>query len=154
MLGDGEDTGLDFEFGLEYDIQEVVRLGTLGQFQEARSLANRSLKQFDYIFPIAVEIMRLMYDQEDFGTLYVYTNALMSRRTEQKSWTPRALCILHLMHDVCGMLRNSLANVATTSRDMSEAGLSARNPENLDHEQVCSTLPWNCVYPKLTLLRS
>jgi hypothetical protein len=136
---DAEDLVLDFEFGLEGDIQDVVRLGTLGQFQKARSLADESLKQLDYVFPIAIEIMRLMYDQEDYRALYAYTIALMSDRTKQKSWKPRELCILHLMHDVCGMLSGNPGDVATTPFDLLAANLSNRTVDSLDDEQVSDT---------------
>ena len=147
-----EDLVLDFGSGLEHDIQDVVRLGTLGQFQEARLIADESLKQLDYLFPVAIEIMRLMYDQEDFNALYAYANVLMSRRAE--SWTPRALCILHLMHDVSGMLQGNLTDVATTPRDLAATNLGVSNPENLDEEHLDGTSRRDFRCPQLTQPRS
>lgn len=153
-VSEEEELVLDFGFGLEHDIQDIVRLGTLGQFQQARSLADESLKELDYLFPIAIEIMRLMYDQEDFKALHAYTKDLMSRRLRHESWTPTAVYILHLVHDVSGMLQGNLTNAVTTPYDLSAANMSGRNPENLDNEQVSDITRHGCMSSRLTWRRS
>jgi hypothetical protein len=98
-----------FEFSLRDVIQYVVHSGTHGHFMEARSLADDSLKQFDEIFPIAVEIMRLMYDQGDVNALCTYIGRLV-----------------HLMQETCGILRDNPTKVTTTPRDVFVANLNIR----------------------------
>jgi hypothetical protein len=141
-----------FEFSLRDGIQDVVYSGTHGHFMEARSLADDSLKQFDKIFPIAVEIMRLMYDQGDLNALYTYIGGLVNPsdrrrlRTEYRSWTAKALCIVHLMHDTCGVSSSKPAKVTTTPLDLFAANLNVRKFEDLDDEQVSPLHPYTASY--------
>jgi hypothetical protein len=132
-------------FSLEMDIQDVVRLGAFGKYREARSLVDNSLKQLDYFFPIAVEIMRPMYDQGDITALYDYTIELITPANDRRkhpSWTAKELCILHLMHDVCAALNGTSQSTITTFRDMAEANLNIRKFEELDDEQVSCIFTW------------
>jgi hypothetical protein len=142
----------DFKFGLEENIQDLVRLGTLGQFNGARSLVDGYLGRLDSVFSIAIEIMRLMYDQEDFKGLHIYTAKLISRLN--KRWTQRALCILRLMHDFCGMLLGFLPYFATKADDTFLANLGVRKTEQLNDEEVSGTPQLDCAQPQLTLFRS
>jgi hypothetical protein len=141
-----------FEFSLRDDIQDVVNSGTHGHFREARSLADDSLKQFDEVFPIAVEITRLMYDQGDVDALCAYINHLVNPfdrrgpRTKHRSWTAKQLCIVHLMQDTCGILSDNPAKVTTTPRDVFPANLNVRKFEDLDDEQVSSFHPYTTAY--------
>jgi hypothetical protein len=137
---DEEDVCFDFELDLASYVQEVVRLGALGIFKEARHVAREYLGEHENLFPVAAEIMRLMYDQGDVVKLYDYSGRSMAEsrvRMQHKSWTGRAVCILHLLRDVCGALRGNPTNVATTHLDLREANLNdAQDPEDLDDEQV------------------
>jgi len=142
--GEGEgDVCLDFKFHLADYVQEVVRLGALGIFNEARFVAGEYLSEHANFFPVAAEIMRLMYDQGDVDELYAYSGRLMAEggvRTQHESWTGEALCILHQMRDVCGALRGSPTTVATTQLDVGDANLDVDDFKDLDDEQVsCSS---------------
>lgn len=130
-----ENICFDFAFDLKDYVQEVVRLGALGIFQEARYLAQGALREHDYVFPVAIEIMRLMYDQGDADALYAYSGGLMAEgdtRTQHESWTAEALYILRLLHDACGALRGHPTNVPVTRLDLTDI----ESFEDLDDEQV------------------
>jgi hypothetical protein len=144
-----EDAVFEFRFSLENDIQDVIRFGTLGQFQKTQPLVNGSLKPLDYVFPVAIEVMRLMYDQGDFAALHAYTIGL----GRHVNWTPKALCILHLMHDVSGALCGKSAKVATTSKDLFAARLDVPKVSDLDEEQVKSEISLRFSASELTEAR-
>jgi hypothetical protein len=131
-----------FDFSLRDYIQDVVHSGTHGHFTEARLLAHDSLEQFDQIFPIALEIMRLMYDQGDVDALHSYIDR--RAQTHGTSWTAKALCIVHLMHDTCEIPCGESAKVAvtTTPRDLFAANLNVRRFEDLDDERVSDFYPY------------
>lgn len=137
VSGINECSTVDFKFESDGDevIGDLVCLGTLGRFIEARLLAEEFLAKIDYIFPFAVEIMRLLYDQGDLDELNVYTEALMSTsddRTNHHSWTAKAKCVLGLMHDLC----TDQAHGSWTSIDMTHVYSDIQRHEDLDDEQV------------------
>jgi hypothetical protein len=97
-----------FETNVYQDLEDIVRLGAFGQFKEARLIVDESLEGLHDEFPIAVEIMRLMYDQGDFVQLYKYTSGLLSsddHRMRHKGWTPQGR--LHPPPDVRTMCRGT-----------------------------------------------
>jgi hypothetical protein len=129
-----------FDFSLRDYIQDVVHSGTHGHFTEARLLAHNSLEQFDKVFPIALEIMRLMYDQGDVDALHSYIDLRV--QTHGKSWTAKALCIVHLMHDTCERSCDKLAELDTTPYDWLAANRNLGKFEDLDDEQVSFCYPY------------
>jgi hypothetical protein len=138
---ENDDITLNFRFirDIKSDIEDVVRLGAFGRFAEARSLVEHSLKVVDNIAPIAVEVMRLMYDQGDIAQLYRYTSAFLADddyRNNHESWTPKGLCILYLMHDICVARLGNFRNFITTSSDVSKTDLDVGSFQEMDDEQV------------------
>jgi hypothetical protein len=136
-----DDATFSFNFvrDVEGDIDDVVRLGALGRFAEARALLEQSLNAIDNIAPIAVEIMRLMYDQGDLAQLYTYASAFLADddcRKDHESWTAKSLCILYLMHDICIARLGSHQDFVTTSSDLSKANLDVMAFPEMDDEQV------------------
>jgi hypothetical protein len=126
-----------FENDVNRDIEDVVRLGTFGQYDKARLIAEESLKDLDDEFTIAVEVMRLMYDQGDVVQLFKYTSALLAAkktRKRHKSWTPMAICILYQMHDFCVAIRSHYQDPIVANRF--EFDLSVEKFEDFDDEQV------------------
>lgn len=148
-----DDSPLEFSFESDVDsvIGDIVRLGTLGQFKQARLLAEEYLKQVDHVFPVAVEIMRLSYDQGDGEYMRQYTKELLSRSKdflEHNGWTAGAMRILCLMHDLFAEPKNHV--MTPTDRAAVKAEISYDN--DFDDQQVRSGLA-HMKLPKLTQTR-
>lgn len=143
---DEDDINFSFDFvrDIESDIDDVVRLGALGRFVGARSRIQDSLKVIDNIAPIAVEVMRLMYDQGDIFQLYRYASAFLADedcRNDHESWTSKGLCILYLMHDICVARLGNPRDFVTTFSDLSKADLKVGSFQEMDDEQVRRVKP-------------
>jgi hypothetical protein len=128
-----------FESDVDKDIDDVVRLGAFGQFEKARSIVDESLGELDNNFFVAVEIMRLLYDQGDGVELISYTNLLCAPdydRNTHGSWSEMATCILHLMHDFGVILEDDSSGLVTDEADLSTFNSSVQQFQGLDDERV------------------
>lgn len=126
-----------FESDVDKDIDDVVRFGAFGQFEKARSIVDESLGELDNKFFVAVEIMRLLYDQGDGMELIKYTRRLLSPDRDRNSWSEMATCILHLMHDFGVILEDDPSGFVTDEVDMSTVNWSVQQFQGLDDERVC-----------------
>ena len=129
-----------FESDVDKDIDDVVRFGAFGQFEKARSIVDESLGELDDKFFVAVEIMRLLYDQGDGMELIKYTRRLLSPdrdRNTNGSWSEMATCILHLMHDFGVILEDDSSGLVTDEADLSTFNSSVQQFQGLDDERVC-----------------
>lgn len=138
---DQDGSALEFSFESDVDsvIGDIVRLGTLGQFKEARSLVEEYLKQVDHVFPVAIEIMRLSYDQGDGEHMRLYTKELLERSEsfpERNGWTAEAMRILRLMHDLFAEPEDHVLTPA--DRPALSAGISY--DDDFDDQQVSCLL--------------
>lgn len=143
--GPEKDLTLDFSFerDVNRDVGDVIRFGAFGRFKESRLLVEDTLQQFDNIFPVAVEIMRLMYDQGDLSQLLAYTSTVLAPddlRTKNESWSPGAMCILRLFRDLCVMHDDKGLGSNTEILDVPVVEPDGSHYEDWNEEQILSSV--------------
>ena len=72
-LSENDEFTLDFSIDIAEDVaaqvEEMLRKSMLGYFRQAREVFEERLVKHTDIFPVAVERMRLLHGQGDFGAL-------------------------------------------------------------------------------------
>lgn len=107
--GEGQvDIPLDFNFevvDVRDKLGELAYNSTLGWFRAAHESSDSILEDHRDVFPIAFEIVRLLYDQGQYGELRKTIETMIDRRpslpsgvtTTLKPWTEQELGIFILM---------------------------------------------------------
>lgn len=82
--GPDPDLEADFEIEIYEDVpatlEEYVRLGTLGRFDEAKIVFESCLKSHTNWFPVAAEHAELLYQQGDYKALSLFTGEVLSQQ--------------------------------------------------------------------------
>ena len=95
------DGGFPAKFSIEVveDVSEIVeemmRLGALGYFKEARELSDTLLPKYSHIFAVLAERMRLLLDQGDYSQLLK-----MAQTANRDGLSTNQKAILNLMQAI------------------------------------------------------
>jgi hypothetical protein len=161
-----EREGFTMDFQLDVDkkdveqaIEHMLRLNSLGQFADAQTVVEESLQEFDDLFPVAIEIMRLMYDQGDFSRLLDYADSLLDASSrDQDLWRTEWKLTIMLFRDVCA---RHLGNSNTTTLEPSTGYPDALGLERTTNcftypseEQVTPPYPLNSMFKMELTVRS
>ncbi|KAK4911107.1 hypothetical protein LTR49_020274 [Elasticomyces elasticus] len=91
--GSEHDVHMDFSIDIVEDVaaevEVVMRLSAFGLFREARKAADETLKRYIDYFPVAVEYLRLLYDQGDFAMLRQEAEKFRKRDYRLKDAVPK-----------------------------------------------------------------
>jgi hypothetical protein len=142
--------GMSFDMDVMEDIpmevDELMRLGALGKFGEARDRFQAIFEDNINEYPVIAEYVRLLYDQGDFEALEValkqyHDTVEASDDPEDQSPELRAtrLQILDLLRAITTVYRNGAtrANVTFASRSVGKnAGSSVSEMSNLTEDEV------------------
>ena len=93
-----DDFSMDFNFEVAedvgLDIEDVSRDEAIGSFQTARDQSKCKLERHMAMFPVAIEVFRLLHDQGDWATLH---STILSHSHLLSSWELLEQHIVKLM---------------------------------------------------------
>ncbi|KAK5715946.1 hypothetical protein LTR15_009771 [Elasticomyces elasticus] len=102
--GSEQDVHLDFSIDIVEDVaaevEAVMRLSVFGLFREARKAADETMKRYLGYFPVAVEYLRLLYDQGDFDMLRQEAERFREGDYRLEDAVPEDLDLLLLLCDL------------------------------------------------------
>lgn len=100
---------MDFSFDVGdilEDVGEVARQSTIGRFKIARAVSKNTLEKHMEKFPIAIEVLRLLYDQGEHRDLHRKIRSLSRHKQERNdqsicdTWSDGEKNIIDLMDAV------------------------------------------------------
>ncbi|KAK5675622.1 hypothetical protein LTS10_011722 [Elasticomyces elasticus] len=99
-----QDVHMDFSIDIVEDVaaevEAVMRLSVFGLFREARKAADETLKRYLGCFPVAVEYLRLLYDQGDFDILQLEATSFREGVYQLEDAVPGELDLILLLCEI------------------------------------------------------
>ncbi|RMY16519.1 hypothetical protein D0867_06490 [Hortaea werneckii] len=127
----GDDDGgftMDFTIEVVEDIEaqmeEMMRLGALGNFKEARQVAQSIAPEYQQKFEVVFEQLKLMLDQG------AYTDLIAKARSyPQEAWTPAQSALVSKIV--------AIAHVGMSSDEESQASDALRESQHIRPDLLC-----------------